>query len=183
MGMAMLDSRWRGGTLPSTYFRQILTKNATKKAQKNYKMATPGLIQGGRGNLLNSHFWRVLKKSHPKSPPKFKMAKWTPKWQHLAQFREGGEIYQILTFGMIWKKSQSKPTFFSKWLRYSILATPGLNREGRGESTKYPLMAYFEKKPPKNGAKMAKTDWQLEFVYRTSDMLVLLPKICRSCCS
>ena len=54
-----------------------------------------------------------------------------------------------------------------------------------GESTKYPLMAYFEKKPPKNGAKMAKTDWQLEneFVYRTSDMLVLLPKICRSCCS
>ena len=148
-------------------------------------MATPGSIQGGRGNLPNTHFWHDLKK----------------------------------------KKASQKPIFFSKWLRYSILATPGLNREGRGESTKYPLMSQFEKchqkpifffkmakilhtgntwlesggeggnlpnthlwrilkkKPPKNGAKMAKTDWQLEFVYRTSDMLVLLPKICRSCCS
>ena len=67
--MAMLDSRWRGGTLPSTYFRQILTKKATKKAQKNFKVATPGLIQGGRGNLLNSHFWRVLKKKNTLKAP------------------------------------------------------------------------------------------------------------------
>ena len=81
------------------------------------------------------------------------------------------------------KKPAKSPFFFSKRLRNSILATPGLNREGRGGSTKYPLMAYFEKKPPKNGAKMAKTDWQREFVYRTSDMLVLLPKTSRSCCS
>jgi len=176
------------------------------------------LIQGGRGNLPNTRFW-------PKSPPpqkKITMAKCTPKWQHLAWFREGGEIYQILTFGVFWKKAtqkapkrfemakctpnkwqhleggeiyqiltfgifwkkaSQKPIFFSKRLRNSILATPGLIREGRGGSTKYPLMAYFEKKPPKNGAKMAKTDWQREFVYRTSDMLVLLPKTSRSCCS
>ena len=136
------------GTLPSTYFRQILTKKATKKAQKNFKVATSGLIQGGRGNLLNSHFWRVLKKSHPKSHPKFKMAKWTPKWQHLAQFREGGEIYQILTFGMIWKKSQSKAHIFFKMAK--ILHTGNTWFESGGEGGIYQIPTNVVwKKPPK----------------------------------
>jgi len=183
-------------------------------------MTTPGLIQGGRGNLPNTHFWHILNKSHQRAPQKFKMAKCTLKWQHLDSGREGKSTkYSLLAYfekkspkkprkdlkwlnvlrinGNTWRvgkstkysllayfeKKPAKSPFISKRLRNSILATPGLNREGRGGSTKYPLMAYFEKKPPKNGAKMAKTDWQREFVYRTSDMLVLLPKTSRSCCS
>lgn len=138
--MAMLDSRWRGELYQVPTLGKFWQKNATKKAQKNYKMATPGLIQGGRGNLLNSHFWRVLKKSHPKSPPRFKMAKWTPKWQHLAQFREGGEIYQILTFGMIWKKSQSKAHIFFKMAK--ILHTGNTWFESGGEGGIYQIPTY-----------------------------------------
>ena len=151
------------------------------KRLRNSILATPGLIREGKGGSTKYPLMAYFeKKATQKAPKRFEMAKCTPnKWQHL----EGGEIYQILTFGIFWKKASQKPIFFSKWLRNSILATPGLIREGKGGSTKYPLMAYFEKKPPKNGAKMAKTDWQHEFVYRTSDMLVLLPKICRSCCS
>ena len=141
------------------------------------------VIQRGRRNLPNTHFLCFLKKKPPKSPPEFKMAKCTLKWQHLNSGREGKSTkYSLLAY--FFKKSQPKAHIFFKTAeRNSILVTPGLIREGKGGSTKYPLMAYFEKKPPKNGAKMAKTDWQHEFVYRTSDMLVLLPKICRSCCS
>ena len=41
----------------------------------NSKMATPGSIQGGRGNLPNTHFWHDLKKKPVKAHIFFKMAK------------------------------------------------------------------------------------------------------------
>ena len=153
--MAMLDSRWRGGTLPSTYFRQILTKNATKKSTKKLQNGNTWLDSGREGKSSKFSLLACFeKKSHPKSPPKFKMAKWTPKWQHLAQFREGGEIYQILTFGMIWKKSQSKAHIFFKMVK--ILHTGNTWPKSGGEGGNLPnthLWRILKKSHPKMAPK------------------------------
>ena len=113
----------------------------------NSKMATPGSIQGGRGNLPNTHFWHDLKKkSQSKAHIFFKMAKIL----HTGNtwFESGGEggIYQIPTNVVVWKKPPKADFFFSKWLRYSILATPGLNREGRGGIYQIPTYGVFWKK-------------------------------------
>jgi len=77
----------------------------------NSKMATPGSIQGGRGNLPNTHFWHDLKKKPVKAHIFFKMAKIL----HTGNtwFESGGEggIYQIPTNVVVWKKPPKSPKF------------------------------------------------------------------------
>ena len=56
-------------------------------------------------------------------------------WSHLQVQGKKEEILDSLTpetRDMFEKKASQKPIFFSKWLRNSILATPGLIREGKG---------------------------------------------------
>ena len=59
----------------------------------------------------------------------------------MAWFGEGGEIYQMLTFGVVWKKKKLPNDL--RWL--NVLQING-NTWRVGKSTKYSLLAYFEKK-------------------------------------
>ena len=96
------------------------------------------VIQRGRRNLPNTHFWCFLKKKPPRSPKKFKMDKCTLKWQHLNSWREGKFAkYSLLAY------FEKKPRKDLKWL--NVLRING-NTWRVGKSTKYSLLAYFEKK-------------------------------------
>ena len=60
------------------------------------KMATPG----GWGNLPNTHFWHILKKSQPKAHIFFKMAKKLHTGNTWLDSGGEGGIYQIPTYGV-----------------------------------------------------------------------------------
>ena len=94
-------------------------------------MVTPGLIQGGRGNLPNTHFQCFLKKDTKKPPTN---SKWLNVLRNgntwLDSGREGKSTkYSLLSY---FEKKHPKAQCFFKWLRYSILATSGLNLQGTG---------------------------------------------------
>jgi len=115
------------------------------------EMATPGLIQGGRGNLPNYSLLAYFQKKPPKSPPEFKMAKCTLKWQHLNSGREGkSSKYSLLAY-FEKKSTQKAPKRFE--MAKCTLKWQHLNSGREGKSSKYSLLAYFEKKSTQKAPK------------------------------